>query len=283
MINNKINASYIISLFTLFLVVAPPYAYASLDRAKEVGFIAHKALYNIELSAKKSSAHISNISGKMFYEWKSSCDAWVTNNRFDMLYEYPQTPAVRMTSNLSTYESFDGSDFNFTVQRMQGGVIFEEIRGSANINEANYSMPKDLVFELPKGTLFPVSHTLAVLDNIKKGNKFYKATIFDGSDTGGPIDINSFIMSKASDYIIEPSREGYIDKALLNSKGWDIRLAFFPLSNFETISDYEMSVTFHENGVISSMDVDYGDFSVTHKLIALEPLDDDCLDDINNR
>ena len=33
---------------------------------------------------------------------------------------------------------------------------------------------------------------------------------------------------------------------------------------------------FHENGVISDMYVDYGNFSVTQKLTAIEPLGDAC-------
>lgn len=37
-----------------------------------------------------------------------------------------------------------------------------------------------------------------------------------------------------------------------------------------------MSLIFHENGVVSDMVVEYKDFSVTQKLVALEPLSDAC-------
>ncbi len=251
--------------------------------ANAMGMVAHKALYDIRLTAKKSSSNISNITGKMFYELKISCDAWITNNRFDMLYEYPQIPSVRMTSNISSYESFDGKTFNFTSQRKRGGQIFEEIRGSANTNSAVYSIPKNLSFELPKGTLFPVRHTLSVLDKIKSGEKFYEAPIFDGSDVEGPVNINIIILSKAPPYIPNIPKTSDIDGDLMDSVGWNIRLAFFSLNNFSNMSDYEMSIIFHENGIISKMDVDYGDFSVTHKLVALEALDDGCLNDIDKR
>jgi len=39
-----------------------------------------------------------------------------------------------------------------------------------------------------------------------------------------------------------------------------------------TEADYEMDVIFHENGIISDMFIEYKDFSVTQKLVALEKI-----------
>ncbi len=262
------------------LLMAKP-AKAGLDRAATVGFIPHKALYEIKLSAKKSSAKVSNISGKMLYEWQPSCDAWISNHRFDMLYEYAEVPSMRITSNFSTYESFDGKELNFTSQRKRGDQVFQEIRGSieqdenGNPNLAVYTIPEDLTFTLPEGTLFPIAHTIDVLEKLKSGAKFHNAVMFDGSDEDGPININTFI-GKPITYTAPEEHAQYIDKSLINGKSWSLRLAFFPLVDPETTSDYEMSVIFHENGVISDMLVEYGDFSVTQKLIAIEKLGSVC-------
>lgn len=259
-----------------------PAAAAVLDRARSAGVMPHKALYDVRLSAKKSDSNISNISGTMFYEWQPSCDAWVSTHRFDMTYEYPEVPPVRITSDFSTYESFDGGTFNFTMQRKRGGILYEEIRGGAKVGEgkdypvdAVYSIPKDLSFHLPEGTLFPMAHTLSVLEKIKQGKRFYNATIFDGSDEQGPVDVNSFI-GKAAAYSPPEEYAQYIDKDLIAAQGWNMRLAFFPLNNFEEIADYEMSLVVHENGVITDMEVNYKDFSVTQTLRALEPLESTC-------
>lgn len=256
-------------------------AEAVLDRARTAGMVPHKALYDVRLSAKKSGSNILNISGTMFYEWQPSCDAWISTHRFDMLYEYPEVPAVRITSDFSTYESFDGKAFNFTLQRKRDGDLYEEIRGSAQSegqsfpDEVVYSIPRDVSFHLPEGTLFPMAHTLSVLEKIKQGKKFYNATIFDGSDAEGPVDINSFI-GKAATYVPPPEYARYIDNNLTDVKSWNVRLAFFPLNNFQETSDYEMSLIVHENGVISNMEVNYKDFSVTQTLRAIEPLEGTC-------
>lgn len=257
-------------------------ARAVLDRAHAAGLKSHKALYDIRLSSKKSGSNIVNISGTMFYEWHPSCDAWVSTHRFDMLYEYPEVPAVRVTSEFSTYESFDGKAYNFTLQRKRDGVLYEEVRGNVqgvehdNPDMAVYSIPRDLSFNLPDGTLFPMAHTLEVLEKIKQGKKFYNATIFDGSDAEGPVDVNSFV-GRVAAYQPPEKYAQYIDKSLTDAKGWNVRLAFFPLNNFEETSDYEMSLVVHENGVISGMEVNYEDFSITQTLRALESSKDNCM------
>lgn len=279
----KLKHFLIIVLPAFIMPVLSQDVNASLDRARAAGFVPHKALYEIQMHSKKSSAKISNIHGKMMYEWTSSCDAWVSNHQFDMTYEYIEAPAVRITSDFSNYESFDGKDFNYTVTRKAGDVVLGEVRGgvSGDVNtgggKAVYSKPVSQEFDLPKGTLFPMAHTLDVFDKIKTGKKFYNATIFDGSDENGPVDVNSFIGKEVS-FPIPEEHKGNIDHSLTNVTGWNVRLAFFPLNEYSETAEYEMSLKFHENGVISDMLIEYDDFSVSQKLVALEKKDGNCED-----
>ncbi len=247
------------------------------DPAVLAGFTPHKALYNIKLTGKKSSSQVVNIAGQMMYEWDSGCDGWNSNHRFDMLYEYADTPATRITSDFSTYELFDNSALQFISQRKRDGELFEELRGSAlmeaeGAGNASYRVPAELGFELPPGTLFPMRHTLAVLNAIHQKKKFFKATIFDGSDAEGPLEVNAFIGTEiktaAEESVVK--KKSVMDQSLLSGKSWKVRLAFFPLAQKEASADYEMSLVFHENGVISDMSVEYNDFSVSQKLVALE-------------
>ena len=53
-----------------------------------------------------------------------------------------------------------------------------------------------------------------------------------------------------------------------------MRLAFFPADENSNEPDYEIDMIFHENGIISHMDVDYPEFSVSQKLLALEEIDE---------
>ena len=278
--SSVISRKYVfVWIFSLaFLLVGFP-AHAVLDRAQKAGFAPHKALYKVSMETRKNGAQIANVSGQMFYEWKTSCDAWISNHRYDVLYDYADAPSMRVKSDFSTYEAFDGESLSFTSQRKRGGSIFEELRGNAKIkdekSEAVYSMPPDLVFKLPKGALFPMAHTLDVMEKIKQGKKFYKATIFDGSDKDGPVDINTFI-GKVFDTAGMTETLENMDKDLIETKAWKLRLAFFPLLEYQSIADYEMDLVFHENGVISDMLIEYEDFSIRQKLVAIEPMKDVC-------
>ncbi len=270
-------------VFCVFHLGSNP-AHAVLDKARQAGFVPHKALYDVVLESRKNGSQISNIAGQMFYEWKPSCDAWISNHRFDVTYDYSEGASMRITSDFSTYESFDGKSMSFTSKRKRNGMVFEELRGNAGIEEgageAVYSMPPDLVFELPEGTLFPMAHTLDVMEKIKNNKKFYKATIFDGSDADGPVDINSFI---AKEYDTSGIAEG-LEKggeAFVENKAWFLRLAFFPLHEYSAKADYEMDLVFHENGVISDMVVEYEDFAIRQKLVAIEPMEDVCGEEEN--
>lgn len=110
----------------------------------------HKALYDVELVAARSGSQVINISGKMFYEWKPSCDAWITDHRFNLFYEYADSPGMTVTSDFSTYEPFDGKSFDFTSRRQRDGELYEELRGHAVMDGsgkkggglARYSLPE---------------------------------------------------------------------------------------------------------------------------------------------
>lgn len=251
---------------------------AGLQKEIIENFAAHKALYEIKLSSTRSGSQIANISGEMYYEWKSSCDGWLSDHRFNMLYEYADSPSMRITSNFSTHEYLDGSRLDFSSQRKNNGTLFENIRGYAEKGLATYTEPLGLSYELPADTMFPVYHTAAVLRQIRSGNKFFTTTIFDGSDTEGPIEASSFLIGDADITGLYEENKA-IDQALLKSAAHNVRLAFFALNETQeqqSSSDYEMDLVFHENGIISKMSIDYDDFSITQNLIALEKIETPC-------
>lgn len=239
--------------------------------------VAHKALYKIEMVEKRSSAQVLNISGEMYFEWKPVCQAWTTDHRFSLLYEYAETPPLRITSDFTTYERHAGDSFDFNSRRRRDGEVYEELRGHAGIKkgqagQAVFNLPPGLRYDLPEGTFFPMSHTVAVLQAAQQGKKFLHATIFDGSDNEGPTEVNAFI-GKSVNGMGRVTPSPAIAPALIDTKAWSVRLAFFPLKSEEADSDYEMDVVMHENGVISDMYVDYKDFAVTQKLVALEAVE----------
>lgn len=257
--------------FFLMLAVSP--ARAAAPDAIASGLAPHKALYDIKLVATHSGSQILNISGHMSYEWKPTCDAFLTDHHFKLFYEYADAPGMRITSDFSTYESADGERFDYSSRRQRDGEMYQEIRGRASVDgqggKADYSMPEKMSYDLRKGALFPIGHTVELIRQARAGKKFFGAEVFDGSDEDGPIEISAFI-GKPADAAKSVVKNPKIDGSLLTGKAWNVRMAVFPVKDQEEESDYEMSMVFLENGIISDMLIEYDDFSVRQKLVALQ-------------
>jgi hypothetical protein len=252
-------------------IAAPP---SAADVAKALA--PHKAMYDISLIATHSGSQIINISGQMVYEVKASCDAWLTNHHFKLNYEYADMPGMRIASDFSTYESADGKEFSFSSRRLRDGELIQELRGQASVDdqkggEAVFSMPEGLKFDLKGGYIFPMAHTINLIQKAEQNKSFYDAILFDGSDEEGPIEIATFIGPRSETPVALPKSEA-VDESLLKGSHWTMRMAVFPVKAQEEISDYEMTLVFHQNGVISDMTIDYDDFSVRQKLVSLEKI-----------
>lgn len=245
-------------------------------KAAKDNLVPHKALYDINLVSTRSGSQILNISGKMYYEWKPTCDAWITDHRFNLFYEYADSPGMRIMSDFSTYETFDGKTFNYSARRKRDGELYEELRGQADLSKvkpaAMFNMPEGLLFELNEETMFPMTHTLNMIEGAKSGQKIFNSAVFDGSDKEGPVEINALIGKPVNAMNIVKANKS-LDMSLINTPAWKARMAVFPLQNNEETADYEMSLVFHDNGLISDMLIDYDDFSVTQKLVALEKVE----------
>ncbi len=265
----------------LFCTVLAGGAIAIPKPSYAVDLASHKAIYDIRMKSTQTGSQVLDVRGKMLFVFKKSCDGWISNHKFALDYEYTGTPPVQIESNFTSFEDFGGKLMNFSSSRTTNGEADQQLRGLAKIAMANaegsksiaqYSIPEDLSFGLTQETLFPAMHTIKLIEAAEKGEKIFSAHVFDGSDDKGPVDINAVIGKKT---LIQP--ESKLDKTLTGGPGWTMRLAVFPneADENQTTSDYEMTMNLLENGVIKDMTIDYHNFSVTQKLVAVEPLKED--------
>ncbi len=232
----------------------------------------HRALYRLELDRSRPASGVSNVTGQMAFEWADSCDGWTVEQRYRLNFSYAQGQDVEVTSVYATWESKDGSRFNFNMRSSTNGVVDEEVRGKAILTGhgggmVEYRLPEETRETLPPETLFPTAHSLRLLTEAESGTRFFNATLFDGTELDGLVQLSAAIGNR-----IEPA--GAADaQALLERPSWPVTLAFFSLSEPVMTPDYEMFLTIHDNGVVDALTVDYGDFVVEGELMVLEALD----------
>lgn len=262
------TACFLVAGFATGTVQAAPY--------NSAGLAGHQAVYDIRLSSSKMGSQVIDVRGKMMYSAKPSCEGWIVDHQFRLKYEYTDNPAMDVDTKFASFESYDGRSLNFSSARHSNGELAEELRGKASVDSskgvARYSIPVDLTYNLSEGTLFPITHTIRLIEAAKAGQKTFHATVFDGSDEEGPVDINAVIGRKISG---KTKSLKDVDPALADVPGWNIRMAVFPQNDEQASADYELSMSLLQNGVIKEMSVDYRDFSITQKLVALKKIEAD--------
>ncbi len=234
------------------------------------GFAPHRALYSMSLGTSKSDSGITDVEGRMAFEWREDCDGWVVEQRYAIRY-FSESNAVRdVDTTFTTWESKDGKRYRFFVTNKPGSGSPEKIEGFAThpggtgTGMARFTLPEETDFDLPKAVLFPSAHTFAMIDLALSGGRFFVAPMFDGSEVEGPTSVSTAVGREKTD----PEAAD----ALLRGKQWPVRMAFFPGRSQSSEPSHEMSAIMHANGIASNLVLDYGEFTVKLQLKSLEAL-----------
>ncbi len=247
----------------------------------------HRAMYSIKLSGTRNGSRVSDISGRMLFSWADDCHAWNVEQKMQLRFFYSEGEVSDTVSDLVSREAKDGSSFNFHTRRTGDEKDNNEtFHGYANLNvgvdglgtgEAVYSGDNEKRINLA-GALFPAHHTMQLLEHARKGDKFFSVNVFDGADLKGFSEISSFI-NPAVDIkpTIEKASSGphsgkEKENQMLNVKAWPIRMAFFAPNSETGSPDYEMDMVLLDNGIIKTMTIDYGDYSMTADLVEVKSL-----------
>ena len=236
----------------------------------------HRAIYDMNLSSVKNGSSITDVSGTMVFEWADACDGWAIQQNMKLHFTHAEGDESSLSSNEVTWESKDGKRYNFNIRHLNDGKETELYRGKANIAgpkpAAVYSIPEDRVTDLTAETLFPSAHTRLIIAKALSGDHFFTRRVFDGTDEAGQDDVSVFIGAMKAHADTASLDSKLAASPLLAASEWPVHMAFFKLDDETGEPDYEMDLSLLSNGVARSMHIDYGDFSVTGTLKAIEPL-----------
>lgn len=236
----------------------------------------HRAIYKIRTVSVKNGGPISNVSGRMEFEWGDVCDGWTIQQRVQMHFVYADGGEEDMESAELSWEAKDGRSYNFNIRRVLDGTETERYRGKAVKNEdgtilVKYTLPEEKNVRLPAGTLFPSAHTLMVMHMPPDGDKFLSSRVFDGADEE-PSDTSAFLLPEKA-LKREPQIKTKLKKnPLLKGLARPVHFAFFKPSAESQEPDYEMDVSLLPNGVARYLKIEYRDFSVVGALEEIQAL-----------
>ncbi|MCZ4089446.1 cell envelope integrity EipB family protein [Sinorhizobium psoraleae] len=233
----------------------------------------HRAVYDLELKDASDRSGISSMYGRMVYEFNgSACEGYTVSFRF--MTQVDTGEEVRLTDQqTTTYEDMRNGNFRFLTRSFTDEKLDKEVRGSAHEDKTGVKVeltaPDKREVALAESR-FPTEHMLEVIERAKKGDAFFEARIFDGSDTGDKTLITSTFVGKARKPASDDADVGKAGK-LAAENYWPVTISYFnDDKSGDALPIYRMSFKLYENGVTRDLTMDYGDFVLSGKLAKLE-------------
>lgn len=259
------------TLLTLTMILATPAAAMSMPLAS------HRAVYDLVLNKATDRSGVTQIFGRLVHEFKgSACAGYSSKSRFVMRID---TADVSRLNDMRTsgFENAEGTRFDFESETYVDEVLETRVRGVAKLDESGTTVqleaPERRKLSLQRSS-FPTEHLLQVLDHAKASDRFFETTMFDAGDQADEVMTTTVLIGdKAPVEAGDPERAAM--EELANDSFWPVDMAFFdiePEGGGEELPTYGISFKLHENGVQRDLVLDYGDFSLSGRLVELDML-----------
>jgi hypothetical protein len=238
----------------------------------------HRAVYDLSLDKASDRSGITGISGRMVYEFNGSpCEGYTVKFRF--VTQINTNDNTRLTDQqTTTYEDAGGKSFSFVTKSFVDQALDKEVKGTAtkraNGVEVVLEKPEKNTVELAP-TQFPTQHLVELIGKAEKGETFYETNLFDGSEDADKVMTTTVIVGKKA---VADGNDPELPAlaSLGKDKYWPVDIAYFDDTDNdggEEVPEYRISFKLHENGLTRDLTMDYGDFSMTGKLVNLALFD----------
>lgn len=235
--------------------------------ASAAELVPHRAFYAASLGSAKAASGISRIDGSYTVELERACDGWIIRQQLTTEVGVGGSTAITMDARFTAWESLNGRTYRFSVaQRV--GENEDRFKGEARLDtrggSARYIVPAGVSVDLPAGTLFPVGHMAALVDQAVLGANTVASVVFDGSDGTGAKRVSAFIANR---------KPGPADAmGIAKGPAWPVRMAYYPMEGNAATPEFEVAAEMLANGVTRRLTMDFGDFEAQLDLVSVEAL-----------
>ena len=230
---------------------------AGIPRADAVDILPHRASYDV--SVRLLQGFDADASGSGIDEWRTEdhCETWMFSAMAIVHYELGQRTEYTYRETLS-FEAKDGSWYRFQDEEKysDGSVLSSGEAAAGKANRILIQEPVPLRAELPDGTVFPMQHTIDVLERAEKGERFMSHVVFDGLDGATVSQYTTFVESREKS-------DGHTV--------WNMKISIFSETD-NAGPDEEVSVRLRDDGVIDLISYDVGDMVFTLTLVDFSEL-----------
>lgn len=267
------RGSYLLVLVPLVSVIS-----ASGAHSAGVSILApHRAVYDLELKDASDRSGIKSLSGRMVYDFNgSACEGFTTTFRYVTKIDTGENQRVA-DQQTTTFESGDGKEFRFLTKNFIDQQLDQETRGSAmekgNSVAVEVTKPTEGSYQLEQ-SFFPTTHLVDMLARAEKGEKFYETTLFDGTENADHTLTTTVIIGDKNKAVI-PGEDSLIGDTIPGKNYFPVSVSYFDAKSDKGQEEpiYQIGFKLYENGITRDLVMDYGDFSMTGKLVDLKVYD----------
>lgn len=277
------SSSFEVGPATAAVVVMATVMSASPGIAEPVGLAPHRAVYEIALDKAKAGAGVSELSGRMVHELTgSTCDGYTQTMRFVTRMTNPDGESSLSDLRSTTIEDQGAHSFKFSSSQFRDDQQTEGTAGGATrgdgvaATKVELTQPSKQAFDVPASALFPVQHSLALLDAARAGRSIFAADLYDGSEKGDKVYATTAVIGGRQAPGRHPAMADVKNADKLDVlPAWPVSLSYFDKKGdkADAAPAYELAFLFFENGVSQRLYIDYGDFSIRGTLKDLVFLD----------
>jgi EipB-like len=283
----------------LAIVTAAGAAGETAGSTSTVKLAPHRAIYEMKLGDSRSGSGVTDLSGRMVFEISgSACEGYTQNMRFVM--ETTNRDGVASTTDMSSsWEDGAAGRYRFTVSNYRDQEQTDSTAGNALRSTASsdkppgdkspgekaadksggaevkveLTKPAPAQLKLPGKVVFPVQHSMMLIDAAQANKSLIEADLYDGSEKGEKVYATAAVIGKAIKS--EPaSIKAKVKNAekLTGLTSWPVAISYFDKAKEkeDSLPVYEIAFRYYANGVSENLVIDYGDFSINGALKEIE-------------
>ena len=248
-------------------------AVAAQPASAAVELLSHRAVYALSLAqGARATGAVSDVRGGLVLEWRDSCAGAISNQRLGFVASVGDAAGFTYDVRFSSWESPDNSQLRFNVRSFDGGVLFEEYRGEASLDDiggkAAFAKPAGETLALPQGTLFPTEHMVRLIEGARDGAVVVSHDVFDGSGVDGLSRVTAVIGRPITAETAAADTEAA--DVVPSERRWPVSLAYHEVTGADDVPTFELTFQLSEQGVLYDLVLDYGDFALKADLEQLE-------------
>jgi hypothetical protein len=237
-------------------------------------FLAHQALYELNLVKSRGSNSINGARGRILYNFSgSACEGYTSEFRQVSELDSGEGKVTLSDLRSTSWEDGAGKSYRFKIDTRMNDADSSPIDGVAeragdHIN-VKLKQPVAKTFTLDGSTVFPTEQIQHIIAAARQGKTVLELTVYDGSDNGEKVYNTLSVIGQPipGDRTIAAPDPSTSNDAMKSLTRWPVTVSYYDrdvkATDGEQTPVYAMSFELYENGVSRALVLDYNDFVIS--------------------